>query len=1190
MPDGSQFGPQLQAILDAAAGKASAAGQRIGQNVGQGVIPQMQMVNRSIMDAGAQFDMAARKALVFTGAVMGTKATVEGLVNKLAGLFDQLAQAQAGFTAISGERRGGELLEEIRQFAKESPFVTQQLVNYSQQLLGVGMSAEKIVPLLKDTGNVISSVGGDTANLGRVLYAFSQIQTVGRLTGQDAMQLQSSLIPITKMLASFLGKTTQEVKKLQEQGRISAEQVFAAISAAGQKVPNAMNNAVRNIAGARAVLSDTITILMQDAPALRNIYDDVVKGIQTVAAVLSSEEVSGAIGDAFEAIGSAYEAIKPTIAEFISAMGENSMSVLKMFTEVVGALAKAVSAIPQPVLDALAQTLAIIATLKAPMMLIKYVEQFQQMASIFKADTIANAIKRVTGAQIEAQTPTQKLMLANERLAASYRDVAVAASAAAGGISGHAMPGGAAVMGQAYAGLGMRDKLSLFRTGAEGMTRGQMARNMLGGPAARMAGAVGLMAGGQIASNVVGQESTGGQVIAGASQYAAYGAMLGPWGALGGAAIGGMMSFFSAQKKAAEAHRKEMEDIGRATGEDYINEVDMAFGAAPTAKSIGMIQERITAIQNEIRTRYKESRDALNAELMADAAANYDYQMSFDTGTAGPRAEAAGRAMAMYEAVTGNPAADLDLEGTDPIIKLRTELETLQSQIDPITGDIQDKLKKTFEMLSPEAAKEFMATFGAAGPGYYTFKSIEDMEAALRQFGLTFEEVIVTPAEDLARIQELFNGIADAEKNAATRASFIGQQYEQAARQSEELWGSRSKALGFEIKTLQELKSATDAVTKAYLNKGNQVAQLTGQQAVLNAKTATYNLEYAKAMDELVYGKKMLIPEAEIIARERALKIAEKTARELTVVSVSSINDMAKTYGYSQEQLQKLLGLQGKIDKDMKITVTVAMDEAMRKLQTLNAAIETIGRNLDNVYKYGGTGNFAMNFKKMESLGVTAAQQRSYIQDLVERQTGEPAKSGGGGQSFSDKVKSAAQMLENSIKSAMESVKGAAEAWKATIKDRVQYEAAVSTGRALRNVQRQATDIGALTSGIAQLKARGLSEEALTALDINAITDVRQVKRLLSASPEELKRLSTAVAQRDKLASTLASERQREENRKTITQAILEAARILGYKFTEAQAKAISAQFNITTDTDAKRMIEDILRALSGGKITSVPT
>lgn len=718
-----------------------------------------------------------------------------------------------------------------------------------------------------------------------------------------------------------------------------------------------------------------------------------------------------------------------------------------------------------------------------------------------------------------------------------------------------------------------------------------MVRGIAGSPVGRLAGAVGVAAGGQILSNVVGEESTAGQVIAGASQYAAYGAMLGPWGAAGGAVIGGMMSFFSAQKKAAEAHEKEMKAIGRRTGEEYIDEVDKAFGSAATAKSIGMIQERITAIQNEIRIRYKEARDALNAELAADAAANYDYQTSFDPpkDSVEARMGAAARAAAMHEAVTGNEMP-VNLEQTDPILKLREELAALQGEIGPVTGDIQDKLKKTFEMLSPEAAKEFIATFGAAGPGYYTFKSIEDMEAALRQFGLTFEEVIVTPAEDLARIQELFSGIADAEKNAATRASFIGQQYEQAARQSEELWGSRSKALGFEIKTLQELKSATDAVTKAYLNKGNQVAQLTGQQAVLNAKMATYNLEYAKAMDELVYGKKMLIPEAEIIARERALKIAEKTARELTVVSVSSINDMAKTYGYSQDQLQKLLGLQGKIDKDMKITVTVAMDEAMRKLQTLNAAIETIGRNLDNVYKYGGTGNFAMNFKKMESLGVTAAQQRSYIQDLVERQTGEPAKSGGGGQSFSDKVKSAAQMLENSIKSAMESVKGAAEAWKATIKDRVQYEAAVSTGRALRNVQRQATDIRTLTSGIAQLKARGLSEEALTALDINAITDVRQVKRLLSASPEELKRLSTAVAQRDKLASTLASERQREENRKTITQAILEAARILGYKFTEAQAKAISAQFNITTDTDAKRMIEDILRALSGGKITSVPT
>jgi hypothetical protein len=482
---------------------------------------------------------------------------------------------------------------------------------------------------------------------------------------------------------------------------------------------------------------------------------------------------------------------------------------------------------------------------------------------------------------------------------------------------------------------------------------------------------------------------------------------------------------------------------------------------------------------------------------------------------------------------------------------------------------------------------------GVGGQGYAMAADIgiEEMRRGFAEYGLTIEQAANATAEEITRIiQTLESSLSDVEKEAAkSAASFVGF-YEEGSRDAEAMWGNQSKVLGYQIKSINELKSATDTVTKAYMNQGDEAAQLGAQQAILNAKQTTYALEYAKARDKL-RKQGMLDSEAAIRAEEIAMKAAERTQRELTVLSTKSLPDMAKAYGYSNEELTKLLGLQGKIDKDMKITVTVAIDDAMKKLNELNEAIGVIGRNLYALYRTGGTGSFAMSFKKLESVGVEQAQTQKYLEDLIDRQTGAPAKSGGGGgQSFSDKVKSAAQMLENSIKSAMETVKGAAEAWKSTIKDRVQYEAAVSTGRAMRNVQRQSADITALTTGIAQLKARGLSEEALKALDINAITDVRQVKRLMSASPEELKRLSSAVAQRDKLASTLASDRQREENRKTITQAILEAAKILGYKFTDTQAKAISAQFNITTETDAKKMLDQILSLLSGGKITSSMT
>jgi tape measure domain-containing protein len=1192
IPDGSQFGAQLQAILDQAAGKAAQAGRAIGQNVSQQVVPQMQAVNRSVMDAGMQFDMAARKALAFTGAVMGTKAIIEGMVGKLAGVFDQLAQAQAGFSAILGERKGEALLDEVRQFAKDTPFATRQLVNYSQQLLGVGMASEKIVPLLRDTGNVIASVGGDTANISRVLYAMSQIQTVGRLMGQDAMQLQSSLIPITKLLASYLGKTTTEVKKLQEQGRISAEQVFAAIQQAGQKVPNAMANAVKTIAGAREVLRDSIQILLQDAPALRNVYDDIVKAIQTMAAALSSEEVSGAISRAMEEFGQFYEAFKPIIASFAEAAGSGAMTYLKFIGETFSFLADVLNAIPDPMLDLIAKFFAAIATIKAPLMLIKYVQQFQTMANIFKGDLLLG-MSNVTSQLEDAQNPTDKLTKANYALAASYDAVNRSASGASSGISGATSTldgGGAPVPPTPPAG-----------------GRFARARALASRPMVRVGIAAAGMVAGQAISNA-GEDNMAANVLGGAMQGASIGAVAGPWGAAAGLAIGGMMSFFSAQKKAAEKHKQEMADIGKETAEGYLEELDSRFGDALTG-------EKMTEISNKIQ----EIRTSLNNELSNAVAVGQqeyvdrtwesiasDAQLAYDRGDEGavPLTEQQARDIAAqrFAGTTTSPSGRViqgrGAQGVSAVINIpenisdltsdaalqqREELAAYTEQYNNTLDDIRGKLYPAIESLGPEVQKKLegsLTAMGRRGTRIPLVSSIEEAEDVMKRYGLTLEEVLSASSEEISAIIDAFEGLASAEQEELKIANARALSSQKSALEADALFGNRIKALQSEAKAISTVASAMDAVTKAYENQSDRAAQLAAEQAKLAAAQAVYENTRDRVFAE--NSGKMLDSEAEALAKQRAEIEYRKTLDRFTVKAIESQQELEKQYGLTNDQLLTLLGLEKDIVKNQKIVVTADVEQALKAY----AALLTAKAALEGKIKLEGM--IFENREKYFALEDALAAIRKQFEDVPAATTG--GSKGGGGQSFADKVKSAGDMLKSTIESAMESVKSAAEAWKATIKDRVQYEQAVGVGRALRNVQRQSTDIRALTTGIAQLKARGLSEEALTALDINALTDVRQVKRLMSASPEELRRLSTAVAQRDKLASTLASDRQQEENRKTITKAILEAARILGYKFTEAQAKAISAEFNITTETDAKKMMEEILRLLSGGKITSVPT
>lgn len=486
-------------------------------------------------DVGTAWLAAAAQAAAFTAGIVGMKRAIEGVVGKLAGTFDQLAQAQAGFTSILGSESGGSrLLDEIREFARVSPFVTQELVNYSQQLLGVGKSAESIVPLLEDVGNVVASVGGDTGNISRVLFTLTQIQTIGRLTGQDAMQLQSSLIPITKMLSEFLGKTTAEVKKLQEQGLISAETVFAAISQAGEGAAGAMAGATRNIAGARSVLTDTITIMAQDSEFLQAVFQDIVDGILAFSTALGEPEIKETLDNISKNLNDAYTALQPLIQGFSELSGSLGISALKVFGSAIEILAAALNSMPPGALELFGQALAVYATLKIPIALISYVENIRRLVGIDFSKILSSQRGMADGIN-NTTTAARNAALGQAGLADSINNTDNSAKRTTVSLKGHEVQ----ITALALA------------AGAAALVIGQLTKAMF-------------------EENEAAQ--TIGDTLTGAGIGAQIGAAFSPAGAIAGAGIGAgiglVTSFVTNAREEAERRTEEMEEIGAKIAKD----------------------------------------------------------------------------------------------------------------------------------------------------------------------------------------------------------------------------------------------------------------------------------------------------------------------------------------------------------------------------------------------------------------------------------------------------------------------------------------------------------------------------------------------------------------------------------------------------------------------------------------------
>ena len=217
--DTSSFIKATDEITKGAQSAASGASDALS-NIGAGINTAqfdaatnqlVQGAEQAAEQASSSFAKIAVGVGVGAAALYGLKQAVDVTVSSLSGLFDGLLKAQAGFQAILGNTEGDKLLGDIQEFARVTPFSTEGLVQYSQQLLGVGRSAESIIPTLTSVGDLVASKGGDSQTIGRVLFTLTQIQSVGRLIGQDAMQLQSALIPITKLLADSMGKTQAEI-------------------------------------------------------------------------------------------------------------------------------------------------------------------------------------------------------------------------------------------------------------------------------------------------------------------------------------------------------------------------------------------------------------------------------------------------------------------------------------------------------------------------------------------------------------------------------------------------------------------------------------------------------------------------------------------------------------------------------------------------------------------------------------------------------------------------------------------------------------------------------------------------------------------------------------------------------------------------------------------------------------------
>lgn len=141
--------------------------------------------------------------------------------------------AQAESTAVAfkilvgDEKKAGEMLKEISEFASRSPFGKMELARGAQQMLNFGVSTEKVLPLMEQLGNIS---GGNKERFASLSLVMGQVSSAGYLMGQDLLQFVNAGFNPLQELSEMTGKSVSDLKDMMSKGQITAENVAQAIA------------------------------------------------------------------------------------------------------------------------------------------------------------------------------------------------------------------------------------------------------------------------------------------------------------------------------------------------------------------------------------------------------------------------------------------------------------------------------------------------------------------------------------------------------------------------------------------------------------------------------------------------------------------------------------------------------------------------------------------------------------------------------------------------------------------------------------------------------------------------------------------------------------------------------------------------------------------------------------------------
>jgi tape measure domain-containing protein len=184
-----------------------------------------------------KLDRANTKLANFGFGIIEYKA-LQAMTDAVGAFFDEINRAvdaaakmdrfRQSFNNLLGSKLGPGALNQVQQFAQGTPFSLDDSITLAQRFIAVGFQWQQVIPIMTAAGNSVARLGKGNDDLDRLVLALTQIQSKGKLMGQEMRQMSEVGVDALSILSASLGKTTAQVQELVTKGEISNTTFFEA--------------------------------------------------------------------------------------------------------------------------------------------------------------------------------------------------------------------------------------------------------------------------------------------------------------------------------------------------------------------------------------------------------------------------------------------------------------------------------------------------------------------------------------------------------------------------------------------------------------------------------------------------------------------------------------------------------------------------------------------------------------------------------------------------------------------------------------------------------------------------------------------------------------------------------------------------------------------------------------------------